>query len=317
MLEPMRTLVLIAIVSISAVATAQPIDPWANDPTESEPPPAVVAPAPPTPPPVVPSVEPVSADVAPAATPDQLPGLPWTDPQHDPPPPPRWPLAITDRPLVLAPGITQLTGSYSAMTDLQLKPKGLGLTSHPRTLLKTPAVSLEHAFGPVEVGLGMGRMIYGWLAVDTHAAPSRVQIGAASSVFEPGDHYVHTQMVSVSHRLLHVPERVAIIGNAHTSFEQARFDDMGQDVDGWVVGGTATLSARTQLERAFGLVTSVSASVPIRQSSNLELGAFASASVTGVAAFGSWDLFLGVGARRISDKPILWGELGFSKRWGL
>jgi len=160
-------LVLAAAAPVSAQPAGTPVDPWAEDAAPPAPPP------PPSPAAPVPAPEPVPApapDAAadPAVEPEVEPEV-AAEPAEgwwiagartsEPPPPPRYPLALAERPLVLPSGTTQASLGLSlahrgVVADERLEPQLEDAS------LVTGGIDARFALGHVEVGAHTSIALY-------------------------------------------------------------------------------------------------------------------------------------------------------------
>lgn len=221
------------------------------------------------------------------------------------------PLALTDRPLVTPPGVTELEGwvAYYSYVD----PKTM-----ERTGTGTPGLEIEHAFGPVEVGLGIAQLIYGWLAVDTHIIPQRIAIQVAFSAFEPDARYSRNQILSVGHKVIVTPRKFAIVAFAELGALQfGRVTAGNQLEESQAILASAGLALEAQIDERIALSFAIGANGPLAQSANADQYAAFAAAVGLVMALDTWELFLSGGVSKLPRPPTVGGRFGIKKRWGL
>lgn len=247
-----------------------------------------------------------------------------TPPSAAPPSTPVYPLAITDRPILLYPGMTEFDFSVDFPTYLQTTVDAMGNTVVTRTGLTDNAkgsLFVAHAFGPVQVSVATGRLAYAGVSLNTGTIPAVLTLSVSSSFaagYRDPNYYYDAQGFSFRHKLHVSPGRFAVYGGAGVSLiEYSSTLDTGMISAGHIVLISAQVTAEFQLTRRLGLYVGESLSAPASQSSSQHFTATLTSSVEIVfAAFRTWDFYGAFGLSDVTSARLPDLSCGFAKRWG-
>jgi hypothetical protein len=171
---------------------------------------------------------------------------------------PEYPLAITDRPILLYPGMTELDLSEDFPTYTRTTVDAMGNATTTRTGLadnRTPALNVAHAFGPVQVSVGLGQLAGAEVNLNTGVVPEVLTLWVSSSFlskYQDPNFYYDRQGFGIGHKVHVAPGRFAVYGGGSVSLiEHASTLDNGMvsaDHVVWLgVGATAELQLTRRL----------------------------------------------------------------------
>ncbi len=245
-------------------------------------------------------------------------GAPVVRTQQDEPPPRRYAYELTARPLVLPPGVTELAASYqrrSFVTTTRNEDGAALMTG--RVSRGTPDLSLAHAFSRAELGIGIGQLAYGWVAIDTRGFPERVQFGIAFSAPQPDSSYAHQQSLTARHKLASDTNFALVAAAGLTLFEVNGYTREDERGSGEFLATSAGLTLEVQLHSRIAMSFGFAASVPLAKSGVVDAETNTGASTGILAAFDTWDLVITGAIARPTEDPATYIAGGFRKRWGL
>ena len=215
-----------------------------------------------------------------------------------------YPEEVTDRPVVLNPGMTQLdaSGDFASTSNGALR-------HHWFTL------SADHAFGPVEIDASLG--FYASLQVQyaTGGIPGAVYVNAESGVPQSNNTLHEDQSIGVQHKVLVVPHAFALRFDVGLTLSENRATD-----DTWthVLVPYVGVSAEAQLAPFIAVIVGVFGAVPIEHSgpdnyaSTLSLG-----SGLIVTVDRDWDFYGHAGFNGVTTSfkfPYI--DVGIARRFG-
>jgi hypothetical protein len=234
--------------------------------------------------------------------------------------PTEYPLAITDRPLVLPPGVTELDIAEQFRTYVQDVVDAMGNTTRDRTAFashRTPELALGHSFGGVQVTGGLGEVADLSVDIDTKSIPGVFGIGF-SDHWVRGAGYDYSQSFGVGHKLVVSPGQFAIFGGSAVSLnERTIMPDPATLSPTHTIGVSGRVTGEAQLTSRLGVYATVGAWAPVHQSSSLHSTAQLNTGVTLLFAFRRWDLFTGFSLGDVTRDPATYFAFGFAHRWGL
>ena len=220
-----------------------------------------------------------------------------------------YPLAVTDRPIVLPAGATLLDISYELKTYV-LHGMRSGFTDDT-----TPNVAVGHAFGPVEIDLGAGELAYGSVAIDL-GGPT-LAVNAFFTFPQSKDIYSYTQGISVIHKLVLAPQQFAVFGSASLSLHEIQILDP-TPASGHVITARTRAGLEIQLAPNVALISAALVEAPLQQSSAFHSITALTVSAELLFAIRRWDFYVAGSLYDITRTgPSTFLSLGFTKRWGI
>ncbi len=230
---------------------------------------------------------------------------------------PGYPEAITERPLVLPDGITQLEISETLPTYWQPVVSNGRMTTQITRLgdYHDTDVSLARGIGPVEAGVDAGRLLSAWLHLDTRSVPSELTFGASTNGPQPDGRTFNEQHMGIGEKLHLVPGRYALYAGA--GVELVEIGELVNDVvqHGHTISVTAAITAEVQLSPRLGMYAGVSGGASTGSSNLVFLHNAIGASTTWLYAIGHWDFVGEMAVGGLPDTPLFAISLGLAHRW--
>ncbi len=253
----------------------------------------------------------------PAAAPSSAVAVLPTKPEHRD----RYPVEFVDRPLVHPAGMTVFDPSYQFRTHVERYTDASGVVRYRRTGFAddmTPDLSVSHAFGPVDVGVGLGVLARVHASTAIPTLPVAIGVGAGFGAPQPDRRYYHSQYIRIVYKRVLVPQRVALFGSATADLAEARlFDAMDMLVEGIEVSGSGGVSVELQLSRHWCVVGRVNGGVPLYKTAAFDVHAGLGTGASVLLGFRKWDFFVDADLGDVTRRPSTFLNIGFAKRWGL
>ena len=222
---------------------------------------------------------------------------------------PEYPVAVTDRPIVLPAGATLLGLSYEFRTQVFHGTRS-GFTDDT-----TPDIVVGHAFGPVEIDLGAGELAYGSVEIDL-GGPA-LDIGAVARFPQNGGTYGYAQSISVIHKLVLAPQQFAVFGSASLYLAESKVVDP-TPVSGHVITARTRAGLEVQLAPNVALSSAALVDAPLQQSSAFHAMTALAVSAELLFAIRRWDFYAAGSLYDITRTgPATFLSIGFTKRWGI
>lgn len=228
-----------------------------------------------------------------------------------------YPQIVVDRPLVLAPDMTEADAGVDFPTYL------VGLSSHTRLGdYHDVGVSIHHAFGPVQIGIGFTDSPIGPLieaGPRWYVGPGAIDIDLGIRI--PNDatdiDHEYQQALRYTSKGIVVPHVLAVWGSAGLAADEYTYPyygvpdvPMGDTRFAAVAGGGVEVQLVDELE----LSASFSAFVPVSDSMNTKASAAVGASVTYV--FDRFDIYGGVSLGDLPSAELPYASMGVAARFG-
>jgi hypothetical protein len=233
---------------------------------------------------------------------------------------PMYPTEITDRPIVLLPGMTELDIDFEFRTHVYTVIDAMGNATLRRTSFgeeRTPAVAVAHAFGGIEVTGELGQGAFANVRLDL-GIPVIVGAGASMGPLRADGGYSYAQNVSVSYKLFVAPRRFAVFTEAAVGLNERRdVYATGERLTGVELFANAFAQAEVQLTSQLGIYAGAGVGGPIAESS-LDTQTTLGARTEVLFAFHRWDFYSDFELGNITrGHPSTFLSLGFAHRWGI
>lgn len=213
------------------------------------------------------------------------------------PPSPVYPTEVTDRPVVLFAGMTELGVALNFPTFVETTMDGMGNTVTTTTKLGHEMrldFSSRHGFGGIDIfgGFGSNQLFYVGAAMQTGCIPAVVSItlGANGGFSQEGSHFRFSQSASYGYRWTVVPGRLAIGGNVGVSaFEATDPGDMPSS--GSIISISAGGGATVQLTSRLALSVAPGISRTVRDTYSTDRAARNGTTAQLSLSFRRWDFY--------------------------
>lgn len=222
-----------------------------------------------------------------------------------------YPLAITDRPILLPTGVTELDVSVNFPTYVD-NGHVTGLTDHV-----TSNFGLTHAFDDWELGAGIGRFASLGASIDTHAVPAVITLSAVFSAPQLDHSYYREQDASIAQKWFVRPRQLAFFMRAGVALAELDEQNSMRIAPSHVIGSYASALCEVQLGRRLGLYLGANGAVPLTHSETIDVGTGFGASADLLVAFQRWDVSTSSAIFETRGHLLPSLYFGVAHRWGL
>jgi hypothetical protein len=217
--------------------------------------------------------------------------------------------------------MTVFDPSYQFRTHVKRYTDASGVVSYRRTGFaddRTPDFSVSHAFGPVDVGVGLGVLARVHASTSIPTLPIAVSVGAGFGAPQPDHRYYDNQYVSILYKRMLVPHRLALFASAAAYLAEVReYDTTGALAEGIATAANGGVSGELQLSRHWCVVGRVNGAAPLYKTAAFDVHAGLSTGASVLLGFRKWDFFVDGNLDDITRRPATFLNIGFAKRWGL